>query len=111
SRNHRGACVGSDAAQPSAGLLGCGSQATPRRRRSVCLPVRSPILGPPVTRPLLSRAVFIAESVILTVLITVGLQAFVVQPYRVEHVSMMDTLADGQMVLVDKLSPRIAGYG
>jgi signal peptidase I len=71
----------------------------------------SPILGPPVTRTLFSRAIFITETVLLTVLITVALQAFVVQPYRVEHVSMMDTLDDGQMVLVDKLSPRIAGYG
>jgi len=64
-----------------------------------------------VTRTLLSRAVFITETVLLTVLITVGLQSFVAQPYRVEHVSMLDTLQDGQMILVDKLTPRVAGYG
>ena len=64
-----------------------------------------------MTRTALSRAVFITETVLLTVLITVALQAFVAQPYRVEHVSMLDTLADGQMVLVDKLTPRLMGYG
>lgn len=61
-------------------------------------------------RLLLSRAAFIAESALLTVLITVGLQAFVAQPYRVERTSMLDTLQDGQMILVDKLGPRLTGF-
>jgi signal peptidase I len=63
-----------------------------------------------VIRFLLSRGVFIVETALLTVLITVGLQAFVAQPYRVERTSMLDTLEDGQMILVDKLGPRLTGY-
>lgn len=61
-------------------------------------------------RRLLSRAVFIAETATLTVLLTVALQAFIAQPYRVEHTSMLDTLREGQLLLVDKLGPRITGY-
>jgi signal peptidase I len=34
----------------------------------------------------------------------------VAQPFRVEHDSMLDTLHDGEMVIVDKLTPRFTGY-
>jgi signal peptidase I len=62
-----------------------------------------------VRRRLLRRAAFVAEASLLTVFLTVAIQAYVVQPYRVERESMMDTLQDGQMVLVDKLSPGLTG--
>ena len=52
----------------------------------------------------------IVETVVLTILIAVFIQTSVAQPYRVEKISMQDTLQDGQMVLVDKLTPRIGGY-
>jgi signal peptidase I len=52
----------------------------------------------------------IVETVVLTILVAVLIQTAVAQPYRVEKISMQDTLQDGQMVLVDKLTPRIDGY-
>jgi signal peptidase I len=52
----------------------------------------------------------IAETVILTVLLAVIIQTSVAQPYRVEQTSMQDTLQDGQMLLVDKLTPKLEGY-
>ena len=52
----------------------------------------------------------IVETVALTVLVAVLIQTAVAQPYRVERVSMMNTLQDGQMVLVDKLTPKLGGY-
>jgi signal peptidase I len=58
-------------------------------------------------RRALPRLLFAIETVLLTVLVVVGVQTFVAQPYRVEHESMLDTLQDGEMVLVDKLSPRL----
>jgi signal peptidase I len=54
--------------------------------------------------------VFVLETVTLTVLLTVGAQTFVAQPFQIEHTSMLDTLREGQMVLVDKLSPRFTGF-
>ncbi|MEA2622261.1 MAG: signal peptidase [Chloroflexota bacterium] len=52
----------------------------------------------------------IVETVVLTVLVAVLIQTSVAQPYRVEQTSMQETLEDGQMVLVDKLTPRFEGY-
>jgi len=52
----------------------------------------------------------IGETVLLTVIVFLVIQGFVVQPYRVEQISMQNTLQDGQMVLVDKLTPRLDGY-
>ncbi|MFN8624329.1 MAG: signal peptidase I [Chloroflexota bacterium] len=54
-----------------------------------------------------SRLLFIAETLVLTLIVVVGVQTFVAQPYRVERESMLDTLQEGEMVLVDKLSPRL----
>jgi signal peptidase I len=62
-----------------------------------------------VNRVALKRAVFVVETAFLTVLLTAGVQAYVAQPFRVEHRSMQDTLSEGQMVLVDKLTPRLGG--
>jgi signal peptidase I len=54
--------------------------------------------------------VFVLETVTLTVLLTLSAQTFVAQPFQIEHTSMLDTLREGQMVLVDKLSPRFTGF-
>jgi signal peptidase I len=52
----------------------------------------------------------IAETIVLTILIFLGIQTFVAQPYQVEMLSMQSTLEPGQYVLVDKLTPRWAPY-
>jgi signal peptidase I len=52
----------------------------------------------------------IAETLVLTVLIFLGVQTFVAQPYKVEQISMENTLQPGQYVLVDKLTPRWTPY-
>jgi signal peptidase I len=62
-----------------------------------------------VRRRDLSRLVWGTETVILTVFVTVAFQTFVTQPFRVEHESMLDTLRDGEMILVDRLTPRLTG--
>ena len=52
----------------------------------------------------------VVETVVLTAIIFVVLQTFVAQPFQVRQPSMLDTIADGQYVLVDKLTPRFDGY-
>jgi signal peptidase I len=52
----------------------------------------------------------IVETVVLTALIFFVLQTFVAQPFKVEQVSMQDTVEEGQYVLVDKLTPDFDGY-
>jgi signal peptidase I len=63
-----------------------------------------------VNRKSLGCLLEIAETIVLTVVVFLVIQGFVVQPYRVEQISMQNTLQDGQMVLVDKLTPRLDGY-
>lgn len=63
-----------------------------------------------MVRASLGLFVEIAETVVLTVLIAVLIQTSIAQPYRVERISMQNTLEDGQMVLVDKLTPKLDGY-
>jgi len=46
----------------------------------------------------------------LTVVIFLGIQTFVAQPYRVEGASMETTVMPDQYVLIDKLTPRWAAY-
>jgi len=62
-----------------------------------------------VSHALITRLLFAGETILLTLLVVVGVQTFVAQPYRVERESMLDTLQDGEMVLVDKLAPRLGG--
>jgi signal peptidase I len=50
------------------------------------------------------------ETLILTLLIFVGVQTFVAQPYQVEQQSMEHTVEPGEYILVDKLTPRFDGY-
>jgi len=52
----------------------------------------------------------IVETLVLTVVIFLGVQAFIAQPYKVQQRSMESTLFSGQYVLVDKLTPRWAPY-
>jgi signal peptidase I len=52
----------------------------------------------------------IVETVVLTLLIFLGIQTFVAQPYRIEGRSMENTLQPNEYVLIDKLTPRWAPY-
>ncbi len=53
----------------------------------------------------------VLETLVLTVVIFFGIQAFIAQPYKVQQGSMENTLLPDQYVLVDKLSPRWHTYG
>ena len=50
------------------------------------------------------------ETLLVTAVIFLLLQMFVVQPYQVQQVSMENTLMPDQYVLVDKLSPNFDQY-
>jgi signal peptidase I len=66
---------------------------------------------PPVTqRPALGCLFEVVETLVLTVLIFLGIQTFVAQPYKVQQGSMETTLLPDQYVLVDKLTPRWSPY-
>ena len=52
----------------------------------------------------------IVETLVLTLIIFFVIQTFVAQPYRVEQISMENTLQPDQYVLVDKLTPRFDPY-
>jgi len=62
-----------------------------------------------VSRALITRILFVCETILLTLIVVVGVQTFIAQPYQVERESMLDTLQSGEMVLVDKLSARLGG--
>lgn len=67
--------------------------------------------SPPPARPrAFGCLIEIVETVVLTAIIFVVLQSFVAQPFKVEQVSMRDTIEEGQYVLVDKLTPHFDGY-
>jgi signal peptidase I len=61
-------------------------------------------------RPALGCLFEVIETLVLTVLIFLGIQTFVAQPYKVQQTSMEVTLEPDQYVLVDKLSPHWAPY-
>jgi len=61
-------------------------------------------------RPALGCLFELIETVVLTVVIFLGIQTFVAQPYMVEQGSMERTLMERQYVLVDKLSPHWSAY-
>ena len=62
-------------------------------------------------RPALGCLFEVVETLVLTVVIFLGIQTFVAQPYKVQQNSMEHTLEPEQYVLVDKLTPRWADYG
>jgi signal peptidase I len=61
-------------------------------------------------RPALGCLFEVVETLVLTVVIFLGIQTFVAQPYKVQQTSMESTLLPDQYVLVDKLSPRWSDY-
>lgn len=61
-------------------------------------------------RPALGCLFEVVETLVLTILIFLGIQTFVAQPYKVQQGSMETTLLPDQYVLVDKLTPRWAPY-
>ena len=61
-------------------------------------------------RPALGCLFEVVETLVLTVVIFLGIQTFVAQPYKVQQSSMETTLFPEQYVLVDKLTPRWAPY-
>lgn len=61
-------------------------------------------------RPAVGCLIEVLETLVLTVVIFFGIQAFIAQPYKVEQGSMQNTLMPEQYVLVDKLSPRWNPY-
>jgi signal peptidase I len=63
-----------------------------------------------MNKPLRGCLIEIVETVLLTVIIFFVVQHFVAQPYEIIGISMENTLYDGQMVLVDKISPVITDY-
>jgi signal peptidase I len=61
-------------------------------------------------RPALGCLFEVVETLVLTVVIFLGIQTFVAQPYKVQQTSMENTLLPEQYVLVDKLTPRWSTY-
>lgn len=73
--------------------------------------------GGPAPEPLRRRRpaavgclIELVETLVLTLLIFLGIQTFVAQPYQVEQQSMEHTVEPGEYVLVDKLTPRWDDY-
>lgn len=72
----------------------------------------SPAESPsPAGRPRSLGCLFeVVETIVLTVVIYLAIQAFVAQPFRVEGTSMETTVEPDQHVLIDKLTPHWAPY-
>ncbi|MFI5226905.1 MAG: signal peptidase I [Candidatus Limnocylindrales bacterium] len=66
--------------------------------------------APPSRRPALGCLFEVVETLVLTLVIFLGIQTFVAQPYKVQQGSMETTLLPDQYVLVDKLTPRWSPY-
>jgi len=52
----------------------------------------------------------VVQTLAITILLFLGIQTFIAQPFQVEMESMQQTLQSGQYVLVDKLTPRFGPY-
>lgn len=61
-------------------------------------------------RPLRGRLLEVVETLVLTVVLFLGIQTFVAQPFKVEGPSMETTVMPDQYVLIDKLTPHWAAY-
>jgi hypothetical protein len=61
-------------------------------------------------RPALGCLFEVIETLVLTIVIFLGIQTFIAQPYKVQQTSMEHTLEPDQYVLVDKLSPPWAPF-
>lgn len=58
----------------------------------------------------MSGIVEVLVTLVLAFLLYLGITTFLVGTYRVENVSMLPTLVEGQHLLVDKLTPRFDSY-
>jgi signal peptidase I len=63
-----------------------------------------------VNRRTLGCLLELAETLLVTIIVFLVLQLFVVQPYQVQQTSMENTLMPDQYVLVDKLTPHFSDY-
>ena len=61
-------------------------------------------------RPALGCLFEVVETLVLTLVIFLGIQTFIAQPYKVQQGSMETTLLPDQYVLVDKLTPHWSPY-
>ena len=61
-------------------------------------------------KPAIGCLLEIVETLVLTLIIFWVIQSFVAQPFRVQQMSMEQTLEPDQYVLVDKLTPRLDTY-
>jgi signal peptidase I len=52
----------------------------------------------------------VIQTLVITLVLFVGIQTFIAQPFEVRMTSMQHTLEDGDYVLIDKLTPRFDGY-
>ena len=66
--------------------------------------------SPPSNRRTLGCLLEVVETLALTAILFWVIQSFVAQPFQVQQKSMMDTIQDGQFVLVDRLTPRFDPY-
>jgi signal peptidase I len=62
------------------------------------------------SRRALGCAFEIVETLVLTLLIYLVIHNFLAQPFEVQQTSMMPTIAPGEYVLIDKLTPRFDGF-
>lgn len=62
------------------------------------------------SRRALGCAFEVVETLVLTLLIYLVIHNFLAQPFEVEQTSMLPTIAPGEYVLIDKLTPRFDGY-
>src|ERR1035437_9866144 len=70
----------------------------------------APILAILMNRKTLGCLFELLETVLLTLVIFMVIQAFVAQPYQVQQPSMENTLMPDQYVLVDKLTPHFDDF-
>ncbi len=64
----------------------------------------------PAPRRRLGCALEIVETLVLTLVIYLVIHNFVAQPFEVQQQSMMPTVNPGELVLIDKISPRFNDY-
>jgi signal peptidase I len=80
------------------------------------IPDQSAESGAPATgeragsRRALGCAFEIVETLVLTLLIYLIIHNFLAQPFEVQQTSMDPTIAPGEYILIDKLTPRFDGY-
>jgi signal peptidase I len=108
--------AGSSSAGPDGGLVEPGSETEPAGMAPAepagMFPAEPARVAPaqPGGRRAVGCLFDLLETLVLTLLLFLGLQTFVVQPYQVKQESMEQTLDPGDYVLVDKLTPHFDPY-